>query len=127
MRDPHLTANAIHHEWLRILYRAGAGRRVTGVSNRTSSLQPGQFFLPENLRHQTHVFVHEETGSRSIATNDPGALLSTMLQREQTIIRQHGSVRMTEHAEKPALVLRQSGRVWHLVRIWSVQGASHTE
>jgi hypothetical protein len=34
---------------------------------------------------------------------------------------------MAEHAEKPALVLRQNGRVWHLVRVWSDRGASHTK
>ena len=71
------------------------------MAKRASALQPGQFFLPENLRHQTHVFVHEKTGSWSIAGDNSSALLSTMLQRKQTIVRQHCGVRMTEHAEKP--------------------------
>jgi hypothetical protein len=34
---------------------------------------------------------------------------------------------MTEHPKKPALVLRQNRRVGHLVRVWSVRGASHTK
>jgi len=61
--------------------------------------------------------VHEKAGPRPIACDDPGALLSAMLQRKQTIVRQHRGVRMTEHAEKPALVLRQNRRVGHLVRV----------
>src|SRR5215467_3904460 len=34
---------------------------------------------------------------------------------------------MTEHAEKPTLVLRQNRRVEHLVWVRSVRGASHTK
>src|SRR5205823_7348684 len=127
MRNSHLAAHAIDHERLRILDRAGAGRRVTRVPNRACTLQPGQFFLAKNLRHQTHVLVHEKAGPWPVACNDPGALLSAMLQRKQTIIRQHRCFGMTEHAEKPALVLRQNSRVWYLVRVWSVRGASHTK
>src|SRR5712691_1221755 len=104
MRNSHLAAHAIDHERLRILDRAGAGRRVTGMPERACTLQPGQFFLAKNLRHQTHVFVHEKAGPWSIACDDAGALLSAMLQRKQTIIRQYRGVRMAEHAEKPALV-----------------------
>jgi hypothetical protein len=115
MRNSHLTAHAIDHERLRILNRAGAGRRVTRVPERACTLQACQFFLAKHLRHQTHVFVHEKAGPGPIACDDPGALLSAMLQRKQTIIRQHRGVRMAEHAEKPALVLRQNSRVWHLV------------
>src|SRR6266481_5221650 len=127
MRNSHLAAHAIDYERLRVLDRAGAGCRVTGVSKRACALQPCQFVLAKDLRHQTHVLVHEKAGPRPIAGDDSGALLSAMLQRKQTVIRQHRGVRMTEHAEKPALVLRQNRRVWQLVRVWSVRGASHTK
>ncbi len=116
MRNSHLAAHAIDHERLRIFDRAGAGRRITGVPERACALQPCQFILTENLRDQTHVLMHEKAGPGPIAGDDAGALLSAMLQRKQTIIRQHRGVRMTEHAEKPALVLRQNRRVGHLVR-----------
>src|SRR5437762_4255185 len=127
MRNSDLAADAIDHERLRILDRACAGRRVTRVPERACTLQPCKFVLAKNLRHQTHVLVHEKAGPRAVACDDPGTLLSAMLQRKQTIIRQHRGVRMTEHAEKAALVLRQNRRVWQLVRVRSVRGASHTK
>src|SRR5882757_5774352 len=125
MRNRHLAAHAIDHERLRVLDRAGAGGRVTRVSDRACTLQPCQFFLAKDLRHQTHVLVHEKAGPWPVACDDPGALLSAMLQRKQTIIRQHRGLRMAEHGEKSALVLRQNSRVWHLVYVRSVRGASH--
>src|SRR5262245_14798292 len=82
MRNSHLAAHAIDHERLRILDRAGAGGRVTGVPERACTLQLCQFVLTKNLRHQTHVFVHEEAGPGTVACDDAGALLSTMLQRK---------------------------------------------
>ena len=117
----------LNHERLRILDRAGAGRRVTRVPERACTLQSGQFFLAKNLGHQTHVLVREKAAPRPIACDNSGALLSAMLQREQTIIRQHRRVRMSEHAEESALVLRQNRRVGHLVWVRSVRGASHTK
>src|SRR5215211_598243 len=115
MPNSHLATHAIDYERLRVLDRAGAGRRVTRVPDRACSLKPGQFFLAKNLRYQTHVLVHEKAGPRPVACHDPGALLAAMLQRKQTIIRQHRGVWMAEHGEKPALVLRQNSRVWHVV------------
>src|SRR4030095_11304673 len=91
------------------------------------TLEPGQCFLAKNLRHQTHIRVHEKAGPRPVACDDPGAFLSAMLQRKQTIVRQHRRVRMTEHTEKSALVARQNRRVGQLVRIWPVQETSHTK
>src|SRR6266480_7488236 len=125
MRNSHLAAYAIDHERLRVLDRAGAGRRVTRVPDRACALQSCQFLLAKDLRHQTHVLVHEKAGPRAVACDNPGALLSAVLQRKQTIIRQHCCVRVAEDAEKSALVLRQNGRVGHLVWVWFVRGASH--
>jgi hypothetical protein len=74
-----------------------------------------QLILPENLRDQAHVFVHEKCGLRPVARHDAGALLSSMLQGEETVISQDGGVWMTKHAEKTALMLRKRlvlGRVW---------------
>src|SRR5262249_54852915 len=127
MRDSHLATHAIDHERLRVLDGAGAGCGITRVPERACALQPCQFVLTKNLRHQTHVLVHEKAGPRSIACDDSGALLSALWKHKQAIVRKPGSVRMTEHAEKPALVLRQNRRVGQLVRIWSVRGASHTK
>src|SRR4029077_18856102 len=101
MRNSHLAAHAIDYERLGVLDRAGAGGRVTSVPERACALQSCQFIVTKNLRHQTHVFVHEKAAPGPIACDDPGALLSAMLQRKQAIIRQHCGVRMTEHAEKP--------------------------
>src|SRR5262245_2209682 len=109
MRNSHLAAHAIDHERLRILDRTGAGRRITRVPERAGTLQPGQLILTKNLRDQTHVLMHEKAGSGPIACDDSGALLSAMLQRKQTIIRQHRGVRVTEYPKKSALVLRQHG------------------
>src|SRR5436190_13164808 len=104
MRNSHLAAYAIDHERLRVLDRAGAGRRVTRVPDRACALQSCQFLLAKDLRHQTHVLVHEKAGPRAVACDDPGVLLSAVLQRKPTIIRPPRGVRMTEHAEKPTLV-----------------------
>ena len=86
------------------------GRRITRVPNRARALQSCQFFLTKHLRHQTHVFVHEKARARAVAGDNAGAFLSAMLQREQAVVRQHCRVRMPEHAEKAALVLRQQSR-----------------
>ncbi len=82
MRDSHLAAHAIDHERLRVLDRAGAGGRVTRMAERARTLQPCQFGLTEHLRYQAHVLVHEEARPRPVACDDPGALLSAMLQRK---------------------------------------------
>ena len=44
-----------------------------------------------------------------VARDDAGAFLAAMLEREETVVGQHGRVRMTEHAEKAAFVLRDRG------------------
>src|SRR5262249_42352324 len=100
---------------------------ITRVSERASTLEPGQFILAKNLRHQTHVLVHEKAGSGPIACDNSRALLTAMLQRKQAVIRQHSGVRVAENAEKSALVLRQHGRVRQLIWVRSVRGASHTQ
>jgi hypothetical protein len=50
-----------------------------------------------------------------------------MLQGKQTVIGQSRRFRVTEHAEKPALVLRQDGRVGRLVWVSFAQGGDHTK
>ena len=47
----------------------------------------------------------------AVARHDAGAFLPAMLQREQAVIGQHRRVRMTEHAEKSALVLWKRGAI----------------
>ena len=69
--------------------------------------QSRQFFLTENLRDQAHVLVLEKCRAGPVARDDARALLAAMLEREQTVIGQHRRVRMAEHAEKSAFMLRE--------------------
>src|SRR5438874_5773001 len=71
--------------------------------------------------------MHQEVRARSVARNDSSALLPAILQGKQTEIRQNRRVRMTEHAEKPALVLRKHGGVGCVFRISFARGADHTK
>ena len=54
VRDRHLAAQAIDHERLRIFDRARPGGGITGVADRSRPFQSFQFFLPENLRNESH-------------------------------------------------------------------------
>jgi hypothetical protein len=119
--DGHLPAYAIDHEGLRILDRAGACGRVARVPDGARALQFRQFLLTKDLRNQAHVLVLEKACARAVAGNDPRALLAAMLQREQTVIRQHRRVRLAEHAKEPALVLWEClalRRLRHLGPVW---------
>ena len=52
----------------------------------------------------------DEGRARAVARDDAGAFLAAMLQREQTVVSQHRGVRMTEHGENAAFVLREDVR-----------------
>ena len=72
---------------------------------------PFQFLevtLAEDLRDQAHVLVHEKGRARAIAGDDAGALLAAVLEREKPVVGQDGGVRMAEHAEESAFVLRKA-------------------
>ena len=125
MRDRDLAADAIDHERLRVFDRARAGGRITSVPDRARAFELRQFVLAENLRNQAHVLVQTERRARAVAGHDAGAFLAAMLQREKSVIGQHGRVRMAEHAEKAALVLRHDGGLWSLVDIEFVRGRNH--
>ena len=127
MGDSHLAAHAVNHEGLRIFDRARARRRVASVADCASALELGQFVLSKDLRYQAHIFVHQKARIRPIARDNPRALLTTMLQREQAIVSQHRCVRMPEHAEEPALMLRQRSGVWCLVDVDFVWGRTHAK
>src|SRR5438132_12896396 len=89
----------------------------------TDSARPFEFFqlfLSENLRDQSHVLVLEKGLAGAVACHNAGAFLPAMLQREQSVIRQHRRIRMTEHAEKSALVLRERGPIRRLS--WDLRG-----
>ena len=43
----------------------------------------------------------------AVARHNSGAFLAAVLKREQAVVSQDRRVRMTEHAEKTALVLRK--------------------
>src|SRR5438105_5519639 len=102
----HLAADAIDHERLRVLDRAGAGGRIAGVADRAAAFESLQFGLTKNLRDKPHVFVNEKRRAGAVAGNNAGAFLAAMLEREKPGIGQDRGVRVSEHAEKPALVLR---------------------
>ena len=107
VRDRHLAAHAVDHEGLRVFDRAGAGGGITRVPDRACPFQFGQFFLTKYLRHKTHVLVLEKCRAGPVAGDDSRALLAAMLQRKQAVICQDRRVRMAEHAEESALVLRE--------------------
>src|SRR5216117_717658 len=77
------------------------------MTDRTRSFEFLQLFLSENLRDQSHALVLEEGLTGAVAGHNPGAFLPAMLQSEQAVIGQHRRIRMTEHAEESALVLRE--------------------
>ena len=58
VRDRHLAADAIDHERLRVLDRAGAGGGIAGVADRAAAFESRQFGLTEHLRNKSHVFVN---------------------------------------------------------------------
>ena len=53
--------------------------------------------------------MHLEGRAGAVARDDAGAFLPAMLQGEEPVVGQNGGVRMTEHAEEPALMLRKHG------------------
>src|SRR5205807_7870230 len=106
VRDRHLPAHAVDHEWLRILDRARAGCRITGVPDCAAAFQLLQFRLTKNLRDQAHVFVNQERCAGSVARNNSSAFLTAMLEREESVVSQDRGVGMSEHAEKSAFMLR---------------------
>src|SRR5204862_2498550 len=77
------------------------------MTDRTGPFKFFQLFLSENLRDQSHALVLEEGLAGAVAGHNPGAFLPAMLQSEQAVISQHRRIRMTEHAEESALVLRE--------------------
>ena len=85
------------------------------------ALEPGQFFLAKDLRDKAHVFVRQKVA--------PGPLLVTIPHSpardagaQQTVVSQHRRVRVAEHAEKSALVLRKAVGIRRLVEIDFVWG-----
>ena len=108
VRDRHLAADTIDHERLRIFQRARAGGGIAGVPDRARSFEFRQFFLPENLRDEPHPVVLEKCLAGAVARDDAGTFLPAMLERKETVVRQHRRVRMTEHAEESAFMLRKA-------------------
>ena len=126
VRDRHLATHTVDHKGLRILDRARAGRRIAGVPDRAGPFESGQFFLAKYLRDKSHVFVGQKGRARPVARDDPGAFLSAMLQRKQTVVSQHRRIRMAEHTEKSALVLRKRRGIRRLVESM-LSGRDHTK
>ena len=106
VRDRHLPANAVDHQWLRVFDRARAGGRVAGVPDRAAPFESLELGLTKDLRHQAHVFVNQERGAGAVAGDDAGAFLAAMLEREKPVVGQNRRVGVAEHAEEAALVLR---------------------
>ena len=82
------------------------------MPDRSSALEPGQFFLAENLRDEPHVAMEQKRRARSVGSDDAGALLPAMLQGKETVVRQDSRVRMTEHAEDAAFMHRIRRQRW---------------
>src|SRR3954469_1508815 len=107
MSDGHLAADAIDHERLGVFDCARSGGGIPGVPQRAGALEMLELLLTEDLRHKTHVLVHEEGGAGPVARDNAGAFLAPMLQGEETIVGEDGGVRMAEYAKQAAFVLRE--------------------
>jgi len=78
--------------------------------------------------------VNEKCRARSVAGHYAGALLPAVLERKKSVVSQHRRVRMTEHAEESAFVVRKSfGLGWlddvdpSSRRIFGVVWRNHTK
>src|SRR5689334_8055044 len=100
MRDSHLPPHTIDHERLRVFDRACTGRGITGVPERARSLEMFQLVLAEDLRDETHVFVHAEGRAGTVARDDARALLATVLQSKEAVVGQDRGIGMAENAEQ---------------------------
>src|SRR5206468_12125035 len=101
------------------------------MTDRTRSFEFLQLFLSENLRDQSHALVLEEGLAGAVAGHNPGACLPAMLQGEQAVISQRRGIRMAEHAEESALVLRAGFVIrrllgWRYVRVHGKEVSSYS-
>ena len=55
--------------------------------------------------------MNQKRSAGAVARDNPRAFLAAVLEREKTVIGQDRGVRMTEHAEKSALVLWKRGAI----------------
>ncbi|MNG02058.1 hypothetical protein D3C84_850650 [compost metagenome] len=103
--DGKVAVAVLEDQWLRVRKSALARRRVTNVSDRPVARQRQQHIRREHFLHEAHAAVIVEV-ARVVAFNraDPGALLATVLQRVQPVVREGGSVRAIEHTEHAALL-----------------------
>ncbi len=76
------------------------------MADRARPLQPLQIRGRKYLRDQSHRHVPIEAGICSVSRDDPSALLTPMLKREEAIVGQDGRIRMSENSEDAALVGR---------------------
>jgi hypothetical protein len=107
VRNRHLAANAVDHEGLRVFDRAGSGGGITRVPDGACPFQSGQLILAKYLRHKAHVLVLEKSRAGPVAGDDSRTLLAAMLQSKQAIISQDRRVRVAEHPEESAFMLRE--------------------
>src|SRR4051812_24607547 len=76
------------------------------MSEGARSFQPLELLGAEDLRDEAHVAMQLEGRTRTVAGDDAGAFLATMLESEESIVGQYRCVRMAEDGKDPALVLR---------------------
>ena len=104
--DGDLAARAVHHERLRIRDRAAAGGRVAHMADGTRALQPHEIAPLEDLRHEAHVHMPRKLRAGFPGGDDARALLTAVLEGEETVVGQLRRVWVTEHGEDAALVFR---------------------
>ena len=102
MRDRNRTEVRFHLQRLHIFFNAGARRGVAHMTDRDFAVIRRQ--IPEHFRDQTHARLRRHR--LAVGDRDPGAFLTAMLQRKQTVVggQGHRGVGVI-NPEHPALFL----------------------
>ena len=79
--DRQLAAGILDHEWLGVAQLGASGGGVADVTERDRTWQLGQHLAAEHLRDQAHRRVPPELTLADVHRDQPGRLLSPMLER----------------------------------------------
>ena len=129
-----ITQREIHGQRLYIFQIVAAGCRVAIVPDGHMAGQFLQHGFVKNVSDKAHAFLHEELVS--VSRDNPGRLLSPVLQRIQSKVCQISGFFMAEDSEDGALVVKLIGRYdrqffihdpWQSAKLDVVQRSLHGE